>query len=178
MRVDVGKFLLEKLHEFLLLLGSCWSFLVEKLAEVFSPVEKIQHVGKFLLEKLHEFVHLFENFWSFLVKKLDEVFSPEKIKHVGKFLLEKLHEFIHLFENFWSFLVKKLDEVFPPETRAEKIKHWLEIGLPVALLAALLLLCFCSSIKMMKAPGRGDMMPRHVFESDPRGYFINLRSTK
>ena len=62
MRVDVGKFLLEKLHEFLLLLGSCWSFLVEKLAEVFSPVEKIQHVGKFLLEKLHEFVHLFENF--------------------------------------------------------------------------------------------------------------------
>ncbi|KAJ8631831.1 hypothetical protein MRB53_025154 [Persea americana] len=147
MRVDVGKFLLEKLHEFLLLLGSCWSFLVEKLAEVFSPVEKIQHVGKFLLEKLHEFVHLFEN--------------------------------------FWSFLVKKLDEVFPPETRAEKIKHWLEIGLPVALPAALLLLCICCcgtcwlrrSIKMMKAPGRGYMMPRHVFESDPRSYFINLRST-
>ncbi|XXG75347.1 hypothetical protein AAC387_Pa07g3872 [Persea americana] len=126
---------------------------------------------------------------------------------VGKFLLEKLHEFLVLLQNLWTCLLKKFDEVFPHETRAEKIKHWLQIGWPVGLgLAAVLLLlcvccfcpgwlrsccgswlgccrrCFCCCCgrrgKMMKAPGRDYLMPRDDFESDPGSYFIDLRSNR
>lgn len=126
---------------------------------------------------------------------------------VGKFLLGKLKEFLLLLENFWGFLVKKFDEVLPPDTRDETFRHWLEVGLPVGLAALLLLLflccccwpllracfsccgsclrscgrCLCCcgrrSVKMMKAPGRDYMMPRHVFESGPRSYFIDLRTS-
>lgn len=119
---------------------------------------------------------------------------------VGKFLLGKLKEFLLLLENFWGFLVKKFDEVLPPDTRDETFRHWLEVGLPVGLAALLLLLflccccrpllracfsflccCLCCrgrrSVKMMKAPGRDYRMPRHVFESDPRSYFIDLHTS-
>ncbi|KAK1273195.1 hypothetical protein QJS04_geneDACA018339 [Acorus gramineus] len=41
--------------------------------------------------------------------------------------------------------------------------------------------CYCCRrgmrmVKMMKAPGRGYMMPRSIFESDPRGYFRGLHA--
>ncbi|OAY73641.1 uncharacterized protein LOC109721110 [Ananas comosus] len=112
---------------------------------------------------------------------------------------EKLAELLHFFQHIWTYLVSKADEVFPPDTRADTFARWTHIGLVYGLPAALALLCLyccrhclcsclcipyrclrslcCCCRRMMRAPGRrGALIPRDVFESDPRGYFINLRA--
>lgn len=105
-------------------------------------------------------------------------------------LKEKLQELLLALENFGNYLLNSFDKLFPPETREDKIRHWLHVATPYLIVAVIVVtvffLCRCccpccccggrrSSIKMMKAPGRDYRMPRHKFESNPRGYFRDLR---
>ncbi|CAA0825562.1 Unknown protein [Striga hermonthica] len=72
------------------------------------------------------------------------------------------------------------DEVFPPETRVEKICQWIQVAKPYLIAAVVLWLVFRlfsggGGGKTMKAPGRNYRMRRSTFESNPKGYFSDLR---
>ena len=108
----------------------------------------------------------------------------------------KAAELVAWLAALFSALARKVDELLPPETRSETLREWLHVAVTVALPAALgafVLLCIarccwrccCSCCRarggrrLMVAPGRrGARMPRGVFESNPRGYFRDLRAGK
>ncbi|KAK1297492.1 hypothetical protein QJS10_CPB15g01657 [Acorus calamus] len=120
--------------------------------------------------------------------------------------LQKLKEVLLFLCNLGGYALKKIDEIFPPETRSETLHRWIHVGksvvLPVAVgLVVLCIFCRCClpslwrsicgcfrdfcccccrrmrKVKMMKAPGRrGYVIPRSMFESDPRGYFRGLHA--
>ncbi|KAJ8512561.1 hypothetical protein OPV22_002995 [Ensete ventricosum] len=135
-----------------------------------------------------------ESMRKLLVEKAGELKGVDELKEsVVELLKEKLAQLIHVLQDAIRFLAEKLDLVFPPETRAETLHRWLHVGLTVVLPVAVVLLCLyccccrgnrcCCGVgrrgtgRMMRAPGRhGAFMPRASFESDPRGYFINLRA--
>ncbi|KAL3621561.1 hypothetical protein CASFOL_036473 [Castilleja foliolosa] len=107
------------------------------------------------------------------------------VNEVMKFVLEKLKEFLHAVENLSGEALAWFDNIFPPETRASKISHWIHVASPylitAAVLTALVCCCHCCCCggrraRTMKAPGRNRRMRRDVFESDPKGYFRNLRA--
>ncbi|KAL6983327.1 hypothetical protein U1Q18_016716 [Sarracenia purpurea var. burkii] len=61
----------------------------------------------------------------------------EKLREKGKemgtddwmiFVLDKLKEWLVVLQNFGGSLIAKVDEAFPPETRAEQLKHWLQVA--------------------------------------------------
>ncbi|KAL3501529.1 hypothetical protein ACH5RR_035978 [Cinchona calisaya] len=100
-------------------------------------------------------------------------------------IAEKFKELWMAIENFWGQFLGWFDKVFPPETRADKLHHWLHIALIILIVVVLLSCvyycckcCCCGKgrVKMMKAPGRKCMMPRHIFASNPKSYFSNLRA--
>ncbi|KAK4430109.1 hypothetical protein Salat_1311600 [Sesamum alatum] len=112
------------------------------------------------------------------------------VEEVMKFVVEKLKEALLILENLGGEALAWLDRVFPPETRGDKIHHWLHVALPyliaTVVLAVVVWFCRCcrgcclgrrgGRVRMMKAPGREYRMGRDVFESDPKGYFYNLRA--
>ncbi|KAL2457795.1 Uncharacterized protein Adt_46231 [Abeliophyllum distichum] len=112
------------------------------------------------------------------------------LNEVMNFIIEKLKELLLAMENFGGHVLAWFDKVFPPDTRGDKIHHWIHVATPFLIAAAALIvfICFCrcccgcckggrgGRVKMMKAPGRNYRMPRNVFESDPKGYFHNLRT--
>uniref|UniRef100_A0A5B7BZW9 Uncharacterized protein n=1 Tax=Davidia involucrata TaxID=16924 RepID=A0A5B7BZW9_DAVIN len=102
---------------------------------------------------------------------------------VINYVLEKMKELVLVVENIGGYLVGWLEKVLPPETRGKQLIHWLKVVAPfIITMVVLFTCCRCCcrggrrSVKMMKAPGRNYRMPRHVFESDPRSYFLNLRA--
>nr|CAB3458561.1 unnamed protein product [Digitaria exilis] len=107
----------------------------------------------------------------------------------------KAAEVVAYLAALFAALGDKVDELFPPETRSETLRQWLHVAVTVVLpaaLGALVLLCVARCCwrcccgrargggrRMMAAPGRGGArMPRGVFESNPRGYFRDLRAQK
>ncbi|KAL3511017.1 hypothetical protein ACH5RR_030418 [Cinchona calisaya] len=133
-----------------------------------------------------------ENFgWSF-TGWLDEVFPPEKRKD----MLLQLQHWIHIIAPFvvMGFVLLAL---FWCCGRCILCGCKI-ILLPLFWCCKLCILCCCKIIslalfwckrcilccckikaaKMMKAPGRDFRMPRHVFETNPKGYFRDLRATK
>ncbi|KAL6983303.1 hypothetical protein U1Q18_016691 [Sarracenia purpurea var. burkii] len=116
----------------------------------------------------------------------------EKLREKGKemgtddwmiFVLDKLKEWLVVLQNFGGSLIAKVDEAFPPETRAEQLKHWLQVAKPFIIAGVVLVICIgccrrcCGgrrAVKMMKAPGRDYRMPRSVFEGNPKSYFRGL----
>ncbi|PUZ72852.1 hypothetical protein GQ55_2G428400 [Panicum hallii var. hallii] len=106
----------------------------------------------------------------------------------------KAAELVAYLAALFSALARKVDELLPPETRSDTLRQWLHVAVTVALPAALGVLvlfyvarccwrsCCCARggrRRMMVAPGRGGAhMPRDVFESNPRGYFLDLRARK
>ncbi|CDP00466.1 unnamed protein product [Coffea canephora] len=110
------------------------------------------------------------------------------IESVEKFVVEKLKELWQAMENLWGQFLEWFDKIFPPETRGEKLHHWLQIALPIAIAGVVLSLllyccykccCKCGGgrrVKMMKAPGRNCTMARPAFEANPKSYFRNLRA--
>lgn len=114
------------------------------------------------------------------------------MEEVMKFVVEKLKEALLSVENFGAEALAWFDNIFPPETRGDKISHWFHVALPFLIAAVVLtvVVCFCrccyrcccrgggggGRMRTMKAPGRNVRMSRNVFESDPRGYFENLRA--
>ncbi|CAN6176125.1 unnamed protein product [Urochloa humidicola] len=112
----------------------------------------------------------------------------------------KAAELVAYLTTLFAALAEKVDELFPPGTRSETLRQWLHVALTVALPAALGALvlfylarcfwrCCCGCCcargarggagRLMVAPGRGGArMPRGVFESNPRGYFRDLRAQK
>ncbi|GFP95316.1 hypothetical protein PHJA_001675900 [Phtheirospermum japonicum] len=117
------------------------------------------------------------------------------VDEVLKLVVEKLKEFLLALENLGGEALAWFDNIFPPETRASKISHWIHVALPYLITAVVLtaLVCCCRCCcgggrvrtmkapggggkgKMMKAPGRDYKMPRRDFESNPKGYFSDLR---
>lgn len=110
------------------------------------------------------------------------------LQEMMNFVVEKLKEALLAVENFGGEAVAWFDKVVPPETRGDKINHWFHVALPFLIAAVVLtvVICFCRCcykcccrgrrVRTMKAPGRNCRMPRGVFESDPKGYFRNLRA--
>ncbi|KAL6545280.1 hypothetical protein OROGR_009154 [Orobanche gracilis] len=112
------------------------------------------------------------------------------VGEVMKCVVEKLKEFLQALENSGGEVLAWFDKVFPPETRGDKIHHWIHVAVPYLIVAVVLtaVVCFCrcccgccrgrggGKVKMMKAPGRSCRIRRDVFESDPKGYFWNLRA--
>ncbi|KAK4410424.1 hypothetical protein Sango_0115400 [Sesamum angolense] len=112
------------------------------------------------------------------------------VEELMMMVVEKLKAALLALENLGSEALAWVDRVFPPETRGDKIHHCLHVALPYLIAAVVLavVVCFCrcccgccqgrsgGRVRMMKAPGRDCRMPRHVFESDPKGYFNNLRA--
>lgn len=106
--------------------------------------------------------------------------------------MEKMKELVlGLMENLWGDLVRWMDKVFPPEARGKQINHWFHLCIPFLIGGLVLVTCFycwdcccyhrggggrAVPVKMMKAPGRGYRMARHIFESNPQSYFRNLQS--
>ncbi|RLN35252.1 uncharacterized protein C2845_PM03G12380 [Panicum miliaceum] len=101
----------------------------------------------------------------------------------------KAAELVAYLAALFSALARKVDELLPPETRSETLRRWLHVAVTVALpaaLGALALLCVARCCcarggrrRLMVAPGRGGArMPRGVFESNPRVYFLDLRARK
>ncbi|CAO1939432.1 unnamed protein product [Urochloa humidicola] len=109
---------------------------------------------------------------------------------------EKAAELAAYLATLFAALAEKADELFPPETRSETLRQWLHVAVTVVLPAALgalvlfyLARCCCGCCcargarggagRLMVAPGRGGArMPRGAFESNPRGYFRDLRAQK
>ncbi|KAF8668688.1 hypothetical protein HU200_051871 [Digitaria exilis] len=103
----------------------------------------------------------------------------------------KAAELVAYLAALFSALGDKVDELLPPETRSEWLHVAVAVVLPAAL-GALVLLCVArccwrcccgrargGARRMMAAPGRGGArMPRGAFESNPRGYFRDLRAQK
>lgn len=106
------------------------------------------------------------------------------IEEVKNYAIEKLKELVLLLNNFSGQFLSWFDKVFPPDTRKGKINHWFHVALPfliVTIFFAVISYCCCRGRgrgrgRMMKAPGRNCRMQRSTFESNPRGYFRNLRS--
>ncbi|CAI9756148.1 unnamed protein product [Fraxinus pennsylvanica] len=128
------------------------------------------------------------------VGKLKHTLQPSEmgVNEVMNFTVEKSKELRLAMENFGGEVVDWFDKVFPPETRGDKIHHWLHVATSFLIMAVASILFICIfryccrccmgrgfgrvCVKMMKAPGRNFRMPRSVFESDPKGYFCNLRA--
>uniref|UniRef100_A0A0V0GUD1 Putative ovule protein n=1 Tax=Solanum chacoense TaxID=4108 RepID=A0A0V0GUD1_SOLCH len=110
------------------------------------------------------------------------------IEEVKNYAIEKLKELFLLLNNFSGQFLSWFDKVFPPDTRKDKINHWFHVALPFLIVtmffAVISYCCYCCCCRgggrgrgrMMKAPGRNCRMQRSTFESNPRGYFRNLRS--
>ncbi|KAL5993800.1 hypothetical protein ACLOJK_038157 [Asimina triloba] len=106
---------------------------------------------------------------------------------VGDFASKMISELLILVGSLGAYVIEKVNEaIFPAgsETRPKQLDHWIHVAAPW--LVGLLLLwtiyscCGCcgnskKTTKMMKAPGRSYRMPRHVFESNPRSHFRDLR---
>nr|CAD1837978.1 unnamed protein product [Ananas comosus var. bracteatus] len=100
----------------------------------------------------------------------------------------KLLQFLY---SIYLYLLKKAGEALTPEARAEADwAHLTYIGLAVFVVLLVLYSCCCCGGGTMKAPGRrgggtmkapgrrGKRISRAGFESNPSGYFKNLRSKK
>ncbi|KAH6798679.1 hypothetical protein C2S51_035163 [Perilla frutescens var. frutescens] len=112
------------------------------------------------------------------------------VEEVMKLVVEKLKEALLAVENWGAEALGWFDDVFPPETRGDTVSHWFHVALPWIIAAVVLtvVICLCrccckcccggggGRVRMMKAPGRNCRMPRSAFESNPRGYFRNLRA--
>ncbi|KAA8529305.1 hypothetical protein F0562_033896 [Nyssa sinensis] len=111
----------------------------------------------------------------------------ESVESAMNYVVEKLKELLLVLENFGGDLLNSLDKLFPPETTGKQLHHWIQVAAPFVIAGVVLLMCICCcrcccrhggrGIRMMKAPGRDYMMPRHVFESNPQSYFSGLRSS-
>ncbi|KAK3039793.1 hypothetical protein RJ639_027106 [Escallonia herrerae] len=118
-------------------------------------------------------------------EQLNKMETDNWMNHV----LDKLKEFLLVLQNFGGSVLDWFDKVFPPDTRGDQLRPWPHVGAPFLIAAVVLITCiWCCKclrrcccgrgigVKMMKAPGRNLRMPRHVFESNPRSYFSNLRA--
>ncbi|CAK9186223.1 unnamed protein product [Ilex paraguariensis] len=126
-----------------------------------------------------------ENMMNNLQVKLKEVGADSMMNNVQ----DKQNQLFLMLENFGLYFIAWLDKVFPPETRGERLHYWLQVAAPFIIAGLILLVCLrccirccrcCGrggkvAVKMMKAPGRNFRMPREVFESNPRSYFLQLR---
>ncbi|OAY84164.1 hypothetical protein ACMD2_09801 [Ananas comosus] len=123
-------------------------------------------------EKLAELLHFFQHIWTYLVSKADEVFPPDtradtfaRWTHIGLVYILPVALVLLCLCCCRHCLCSCLCIPY----------RCLRSCLCIPYRCLRSLCCCCR--RMMRAPGRrGALIPRDVFESDPRGYFINLRA--
>ncbi|KAJ4959908.1 hypothetical protein NE237_019818 [Protea cynaroides] len=122
-----------------------------------------------------------ETLLQYLTEKLKEIllWLPMEGEKVLQYLMEKSKEILVWLQHFGAILLHEIDEILPPRMKNASLRDWI-IWIVVALAVVLVVRKFCScccqrGFKMMKAPGRNLRIPRGHFESNPGGYFRNLR---